>query len=133
MGGAGLAHRTMGGAGLAHQVKEFNDKDAGTGTSVLCGRTKDGAMRFAVRNGVKLLADHFPSAPIVPASLLLEFIGSGVIPEAVRFRDVRFHKPIVPDEVYSCEYRASSSGQTFAITRAGELCVRGVLDRTSTT
>lgn len=89
--------------------------------------------RWQLNGSHPVLRDHFPSNPLVPAFMQLEAVRqlvctwSEVSAEEIRFRNVKFMVPLLPDRDAEIVVRrvANSSTLAFSLSVDGEILTRG--------
>jgi len=80
---------------------------------------QDGQVSFVLDSEHFLFDEHFPGFPVVPASLIMEFINLCVAErytqEGVKFSisNAKFLNPMVPGNTYTCKFKVRSSEALF--------------------
>lgn len=80
--------------------------------------SKPASVAFGVNGGGEVMQEHFPGNPIVPASLMLEFVCRAFGPgpdEMPALRNVRFLKPVVPGGSYRCRIEGDGVESRFIV------------------
>jgi 3-hydroxymyristoyl/3-hydroxydecanoyl-(acyl carrier protein) dehydratase len=94
---------------------------------------------FAINAEASLLAEHFPSFAVVPASLIIGFIKSlanttGHLNGDLALANVRFNQPMVPGANYLCQFEQRGARLLFTITNSdATLITKGLLSRAENT
>jgi len=91
-------------------------------------------MEFRIPADHPSLPGHFPDRPVVPGVLLLDRVleaieAMGAEPGAVRLPQVKFLRPLLPEQQARIELEAMSQGWRFRILRGAEPIASGEVAR----